>query len=136
VLGFDGVGIDEPGGPRVLVEDHTGVPQIGTRDRMLADVGDHLTHPLEEPAVVQSDIAHLDAVPVQVPHLPAQPGGLGQGANGNGTVRGGHPAHRIPGKQRCPRAQSSRTQRCADPGRPSADHRDIGAYRGRHNLTS
>ena len=134
LLGFDGVRVDEPGGPRVLGQDHTRVLQLGTRDRMLADLGDHLAHPLEQPPIVQSGVAHLDAVPVQVPRLPAQPGGLRQRAYRNGTVRGGHPAHRIPGKQRCPRAQPRRPQRREDPGRPTADDRDVGTYLDHNDL--
>ena len=128
MLGFDGVRVDEPGGPRVLGQDHTGVLQLGTRNRVLADLGDHLTHPLEQPPVVQRGVAHLDAVPVQVPRLPAQPGGLRQRAYRNGTVRGGHPTHRIPGHQRGPRAQPGRPQRREDPGRPTADDRDVRTY--------
>ncbi len=136
VLGFDGVRVDEPRGPGVLVQDHAGVLQLGAQDGVLGDVGDHLTHPVEQPPVVQGGVAHLDAVPVQVPRLAAQPGGLRQRAYRNGAVRGGHPAHRVPGDQRCSRAQPGRPQRREDPGRPGADDTDVGTFRGGHDLAT
>ena len=125
MLGFDGVRVDEPRGPSVLVQDHTGVLQLGAQHGVLGDLGDHLTHPGEQPAIVQGGGAHLDAVPVQVPRLAAEPGRLRQRADRNGAVHGGHPAHRVPGDQCCSRAQLGRTQRREGAGRTGADDTDL-----------
>ena len=121
VLGLDRVGVDEPRGPGVFAQDHTGVLSSVAQDGVLGHLGDHLAYPREQPAVVQGGVARLDAVPVQVPRLTAQPGRLRQRAHRNGAVRGGHPAHRIPGDQGCSGAQLGRSQRGEDAGRPGAD---------------
>jgi hypothetical protein len=81
----------------MLAQHHAGVLELAAQHRVLAHLRDHLAHPLEQPAVVQGDVAHLDAVPVQVSGLAAQPGRLCQRAHRDRAVRGGHPAHGSPG---------------------------------------
>ena len=83
--------------PACSQHDDAGLLQLGAQEGMLGHLGDHLPHPRQQPAIVQGGLADLDAVPVQLPRLAAQPGRLRERPHRNRAVRRSHAAHLRPG---------------------------------------
>ena len=127
---IDRMRVDEPRGSRGLVHRHPGVVQLGTRRRVIAYVGDHLTHPREQPPVVQCAVANLDSVPVQMPRLATQPRCLRQHADRHRAVLGRHSAHRTPADQGGTGTETTSLPRRGQTGRTAADDHHIDSLPG------
>ncbi len=119
------MGVDEPCGAGLLIDDHPGTLQIVAQQRVPACVHGHLADTRQQPGIIERGFTARDPVKRELPGLADQPRCLGQGADRHGPVVRGHPPELVPGDQRRASAQTGRAERRDDPSRSGADDHDV-----------
>ena len=88
-------------------------------------LADHFPRARDEPRVIENGLAHRDAVAAELPRFAQEPGGMGEGPDGNGSVGGRHSPELSASHQRRPCAEIRRAQSGGDSCRTGADDEDV-----------
>ena len=99
MLAFDHVWVDEPGCARMLVDGHSGSLEIFVRQRVGAHVGGDFADTIKQLSIVERRFTGSDAVAPELSGLPNQSCRLGERADRDRPVGGGHSPKGVTGDE-------------------------------------